>query len=499
MTCVHLLAAADGDATSTIKIDDAERPFNVPNWTGFIGQWDSRLWDKPIQELDYDPSEKMVGLVPGFIKRTPVAWFATHHNTPQGDAYYEYSYLFQLSYDVPAGARTLTLPNNSQIRIFAVSVSREPAATPAAAPLYDTLADHQPGGAPLIPQAGQTFNEGVNVTIIPPLYYQQGDTHYTLDGSDPTAASPVYDGPFFADDTVKIAVRQFDAGGQGGPITRGVITVHDVTPPQLTDALMEPDQPVLDLTFSKKLDPATAADASRYKVSPPLAITGAELSPDGLHVALTFGGPPSAGTLYNLSLSGIKDTSPSGNAMPLTTKTFNAGNIVYALAGAKLPEQALSSPVAGLPLQGTDQWTLNVFVRPAVALEDRTIIAGFGDYSNNPNRGFGRYFAFFQDGIRLWSSNSDVVTNSPLDVGRWQMLTASYDGKSMTVYKDGEIIKKQDVDLSTDPQSNINLGQPDPWEAKRQFHGDIQFLSVRRGAMNANQVKNLFDQQKPVE
>ena len=98
-----------------------------------------------------------IGLVPGYVKRTPVAWFATHHSTPQGDAFYEYSYLFQLSYDLPPGAKTLTLPDDPKIRVFAVSVSREPSTAPPAAPLYDTLADHQLSGAPIIPQTGQSF------------------------------------------------------------------------------------------------------------------------------------------------------------------------------------------------------------------------------------------------------------------------------------------------------------------------------------------------------
>ena len=43
---VHLLAAsADGDASASLKVGDAAQPFHVPNWTGYIGQWDNRLWN----------------------------------------------------------------------------------------------------------------------------------------------------------------------------------------------------------------------------------------------------------------------------------------------------------------------------------------------------------------------------------------------------------------------------------------------------------------------
>ncbi len=206
---IHLLAAGDGDASGQIKIGGASQPFAVPNWTGYIGQWDNRLWSPADTDVEHQGAP--VGLAPGYIKRTPVAWFATHHNTPQGDAFYEYSYLFQLSYDLPAGATSVTLPDNPKIRVFAASVSREAAPAPAAAPLYDTLADHQPGGAPVIVQAGQSYSDATPITLLPPLYHRPNDLHYTLDGTDPTAASPVYDGPFTVADTVNIAARQIDA------------------------------------------------------------------------------------------------------------------------------------------------------------------------------------------------------------------------------------------------------------------------------------------------
>jgi len=194
--------------------------FQRPDWTGYIGQWDNRLWNNPAQKQDFEPNQPPIGLVPGFIKRTPVAWFATHHNTPQRDAYYNYSYLFELTYDLPAGTKSLTLPDNSKIRVFAVSMASEPNATPSAAPLYDTLADHQPSGAPIIPQAGKKFDQAIAVTLIAPLYHRPGDLHYTLDGSDPTANSPAFDQPFMAEDTVKVAVAQIDENGNVGSIVR---------------------------------------------------------------------------------------------------------------------------------------------------------------------------------------------------------------------------------------------------------------------------------------
>lgn len=493
---VHLLVAADGDTTNTIAIGGAEQPFNVPNWTGYVGQWDNRIWDGTIGEINYDPGEATVGLVPGYIKRTPVAWFATHHNSPQGDAYYHYSYIYQLSYDLPAGAKSLTLPNDPRVRVFAVSVASEPGATPPGAPLYDTLADHQPGGAPLIPQAGQSFNTATAITLVAPLYHQPGDLHYTLDGSDPTVSSPVYDQPFTAEDTVNLAVAQIDASGKVGPITRGEIVIHDHSSPQLVNVLAETESNALELTFSKPVDPATATDAKNYVIQPALTISSIVQSPDDRKVALTFTGPIPAGTDFTLTPNGIKDRTPFSNVIEPTPQPFNAQNLVYTLPAAKLPDQSVSLPVAGLPLQKDDAWTMNVLVKPDQQPESRTLIAGFGQGGDNPRGGTSRYFAVFNEGIRFWSANRDVETGSPLEAGRWQMLTATYDGKTLTVYKDGETIGQKDIELSNDAEAYVNIGTPDAWQRQRRFHGEVRDFTIRRGALTDRQIRQLFDATK---
>jgi alpha-mannosidase len=51
--------------------------------------------------------------------------------------------LFAYTFDLPEGARTLTLPNNDRIRILAVTVADEPWVVTPAQPLYDTLERNQ--------------------------------------------------------------------------------------------------------------------------------------------------------------------------------------------------------------------------------------------------------------------------------------------------------------------------------------------------------------------
>jgi len=178
---VYMLAAsAQGDQKAVFRV--GERPVNltIEDWSGFIGQWDTRIWKPrpdsvtegggpysqvPAHQVplrkdwavsanhatwdlknsgspDWAPSypKDYLGLRPGYIKPATLAWYASHHHTPDGlNQPYAYSYLFVYALDLPAGSRTLTLPSNDNIRIMAISVAKEePNASPAQ-PLYDTL------------------------------------------------------------------------------------------------------------------------------------------------------------------------------------------------------------------------------------------------------------------------------------------------------------------------------------------------------------------------
>jgi alpha-mannosidase len=149
-------AAANGDQQANFKVGDQSSELNVEDWTGFIGQWDDRMW-KSAEEPVPPPSTsnrrrtqrptpeineyaEMVGITPGYIKRADIGWFASHrHDEAARDEAYRYSYLFVYPIDVPAGARTLTLPVNSNIRILATTIASENAKAWPAQPLYDVL------------------------------------------------------------------------------------------------------------------------------------------------------------------------------------------------------------------------------------------------------------------------------------------------------------------------------------------------------------------------
>lgn len=138
---VYILAAsADGDQKATFTIGSKSDELNIEDWGGFIGQWDDRAWSGTDLSANNAKYGDMLGLKPGFIKRADVAWYSDHHHDAKGgNATYEYSYLFGYGLDVPAGAKTITLPKNDKIRILAISVANENPDVKAAQPLYDVL------------------------------------------------------------------------------------------------------------------------------------------------------------------------------------------------------------------------------------------------------------------------------------------------------------------------------------------------------------------------
>jgi alpha-mannosidase len=155
-------ASAEGDQNAKLVVGDKSFELLVQNWGGFIGQWDDRQWKSkevtvppravpPGTPPDIaaqlqrprtrnDPYGEMTGITPGFIKRAPLAWFASHRHTAAGaNEYYAYSYLFAYAIDLPPNTAAVTLPNNDKIRIMAMTVANVRGEVHPAQPLYDTL------------------------------------------------------------------------------------------------------------------------------------------------------------------------------------------------------------------------------------------------------------------------------------------------------------------------------------------------------------------------
>ena len=139
-----IAASAKGDQKATFTVGDRKVDLNIQDWGGFIGQWDDRHWSS--RDTSNDDYGQMTGLTPAYIKRADLAWYCSHHHNAAGrNVSYRYSYLFAYPLDLPAGTRTLTLPTNDKIRIFAISVADEISTVEPVQPLYDLLPSRAAG------------------------------------------------------------------------------------------------------------------------------------------------------------------------------------------------------------------------------------------------------------------------------------------------------------------------------------------------------------------
>jgi alpha-mannosidase len=166
---IYVLAAATGgDQTASFRVGTKEVELKIQDWSGFVGQWDTRVWNVPA-ERDWAISanhpawppveeeqreqrpimprypEDYVGLKAGYVKTASLAWYASHHHTASGlNQPYEYSYLFAYPVEVAGGAKTITLPSNDKIRILAISTAEQNPSIAPVQPLYDTLGRTEP-------------------------------------------------------------------------------------------------------------------------------------------------------------------------------------------------------------------------------------------------------------------------------------------------------------------------------------------------------------------
>ena len=92
--------------------------------------------------------------------------------------------------------------------------------------------------------------------------------HYTLDGSEPTPQSPVYDPatPLEISRPRTIKVRYLE-GALAGPTVEGRFDVQDTIPPRIVDAATIAGIGRVLVRFSEPVDPASASNAGNYQVA----------------------------------------------------------------------------------------------------------------------------------------------------------------------------------------------------------------------------------------
>lgn len=138
---LHMLAAADVDTEVVFRSGTKELPLTIGAWTGYMGSWDNREFEGFVAELSYSMRNKLKTIHPAYIRNHRIAWAASHHHLPAGDALYEYCYLFAYRLEIPDNATSITLPHSRFVRIVAMSVGDEGNASALQSPFDDLYRD----------------------------------------------------------------------------------------------------------------------------------------------------------------------------------------------------------------------------------------------------------------------------------------------------------------------------------------------------------------------
>lgn len=490
---VYLLAASiGGDQNGEFRLGNRVISRKIGDWSGFVGAFDSRVWNGPQRENANDWTGN-VGLKPGFIKTQTVAWQASHrHHPARGNEIYHRSYLFQIGFDL-GGARQLVLPDNPKIRVFALSVARETAAqTTSAAPLFDDLSGRETEAPRL--NFHRTFNDSARVEIQNGLYGGAGGLRYSLDGRTPTLASPLYERPFFLARSTTIAARSFDPNGVGGPTARGFFAVNDLTAPKIVAAHSDGFSPSLEARFSEPVEPFSASNAANYElIFDGAKIESALLNPDGQSVQLHLSRPINSKSQALLRAKNVADRSPRANVAIQTLFPVLLSHPVLELSAPQIFDgRGDGFSVRGaafLPTAPSAPWTINQWVFLEKQPQEFTILGGFGDAREV--RGTQRFLVKYRGAIYFLGAGADLGTDTPFDVGRWQMITLTFDGQILRIWKDGREIQSGNVVFNA-AAPMARLAPPNPLSDGARFAGKIAGFSIWDKALSSEAIAALL-------
>jgi hypothetical protein len=139
-------------------------------------------------------------------------------------------------------------------------------------------------------------------------------------------------------------------------------------------------------------------------------------------------------------------------------------------------------------LRADSPWSLYGWVKPAEALKTTSLIAGFGD----PTEEFSRYLALDGAHVILWIGKDNGLSGSAaLAPGKWHFLAATFNGEEFRLYSDGSQVASGKLDLGSVSPVLLMAPPSSPSQNWRHFGGSIASLTLVRRALSGDEVKQL--------
>jgi hypothetical protein len=156
------------------------------------------------------------------------------------------------------------------------------------------------------------------------------------------------------------------------------------------------------------------------------------------------------------------------------------------------------------PAAGSEQWSMNFYVYITEELNQYDILAGIGSPLGSPDGtvryiiNYGRAQGNHGNQIYFWGHNAfDLPTNTPFDIAQWQMITVTYDGLNLKIYKNGSQIASKKMAL-LDAAPVVNIANKGMWSSDAgKFKGKIDNFSMYKGVLSQSEI-NALAQQLPL-
>lgn len=214
------MGGAGTGSRAVFKVGGASVEIPIEVWSGFLGQWDKRLWDGDSAATSFDRGNiNYVGIAPGYVRKDNVAFFTTHRHLRDGaNDPYMYAYIYKYKIELPQGAREITLPTNARVKVLAMTAAHNENddAVPAQ-PLSDTLirdrsdyARFQACARPMISPDKSFIDYSRPLVVALVAADENADIHYMLDGSVPTINSSKYTVPLSLNQSAVLNAITFD-------------------------------------------------------------------------------------------------------------------------------------------------------------------------------------------------------------------------------------------------------------------------------------------------
>ncbi|MBZ4034718.1 LamG domain-containing protein [Flavobacterium sp. 17A] len=184
-----------------------------------------------------------------------------------------------------------------------------------------------------------------------------------------------------------------------------------------------------------------------------------------------------------------------------TISFMGSDNFVTDRAGVvkgaqRLNNKALEAVIDNLP-QGRAARTISIWVK-FNDIASANYIWGYGNAYN------AQYCGILQQGtatsnsdlsLAAWGASNDVIVSTPLEKYVWYNYTITYEGVTSRIYRDGKLLKYLEGMARSTNGNVFRLGEINTTIG---INADIDDLKIYDYAMTPDQVKDLYEKEKPV-